>query len=121
MNNDPQHSGSHQPRHRHSGETRPERQGEDRPTDLLNLRGSKSLERLRDRIQVAAAEIMRLREENAALAARLAQLQSSPAVVLDEGTSILFDESPESLQRRVASLIEAIDQYLEGDHKQDVQ
>jgi hypothetical protein len=72
-----------------------------------------ALERLRDRIHTAANEILRLREENAALAERIARLEARPGSNVDGGTLLHLEEDPEALRRKVGGFIEAIDQYLE--------
>ena len=65
-------------------------------------------------MKTAADELRRLREENAALAARLAELESSARMEgRDDETLLLLDEDPEALKRKVDGFIEAIDQYLE--------
>jgi len=83
-----------------------------------SLRGIQALERLRDRIQTAANEILRLREENAALAERIARLEAHPSSMLEEGTLLHLEEDPEVLRRKVAAFIEAIDRYLDRDQSQ---
>ena len=71
-----------------------------------------SLERLRDRVEVAAREMKRLREENRALADRVKELESRPAVE-PHGTFLSLDHDPELLKRKISGFIEAIDEYLE--------
>lgn len=85
------------------------------PETTVELRGTQALERLRDRIRTATSEILRLREENAALAERIAHLEASVGGDLEEGTLLHFDEDPEALRRKVNGFIEAIDQYLQSD------
>ena len=80
----------------------------------VHLKGSRSLERLRERVERAAQELVRLRQENAALAARLHALESEAALP-QEGTLLGLPEDPETLRRRVTGFIEAIDQYLAND------
>ena len=77
-----------------------------------DLRG---LRRLRERIEAAARELERLREENAALTARVAALEGN-----DPGAALALDvTSPEAaaeLRARIDGFIAAIDQALrEGD------
>ncbi len=79
------------------------------PDALALLRDSQPLARLRERVQSAAHEIVRLREENAALAERIARLEAVPA---EAATVIRLDEDPEALRRKVTGFIEAIDEYL---------
>ena len=78
---------------------------------LARLRNPRSLERLRDRVQEAADELERLREENAALRERIEALETRPPVDPD-ATMLTFDEDPEALRRKVESFIDAIDAYL---------
>ena len=73
-----------------------------------------SLEKLRDRVEVAARELRRLREENQALAARLAEMEANPPAD-PEGAFVPLDEDPELLRRKVTGFIEAIDRYLDQD------
>ncbi|MGI9175915.1 MAG: hypothetical protein ACR2GR_11415 [Rhodothermales bacterium] len=82
-----------------------------RPTAAKSL---SSLEKLRDRVEVAARELERLREENRALAGRLAELEANP-LAGQESTFIPLDEDPELLRRKVSGFISAIDQYLGQD------
>lgn len=78
------------------------------------LEGIASLERLRDRIETAARHMTRLRKENAALAERIKELETRPAVD-PNSTFLTLDEEPEQLKRRVTAFIEAIDRYLESE------
>ena len=73
-----------------------------------------ALEKLRDRVEVAARELRRLREENEALAQRLAEMEANPAAGA-EGAFVPLDEDPELLRRKVSGFIEAIDRYLDRD------
>lgn len=70
----------------------------------------RSLSHLRDRVEAAAREIERLRTENAALAARLAELQESraaePSFTFGEG------EDPEDVKARVQGFIDLVDGLL---------
>lgn len=84
---------------------------EDRSAEPVVLKSPKVLERLRTRVEAAAEEIERLRRENAALTARVGELERRPAVD-DSATHLLFDEDAETLQEKVTAFIEAIDHYL---------
>lgn len=88
-------------------------QTQDSPSDgAAQLKGIRSLERLRHRVEEAAREVERLRKENADLLARLKEAEERP--VLDvEGAIVGFDEEPEVLRKKVTGFIEAIDQYLD--------
>jgi hypothetical protein len=79
----------------------------------LPLKGSQSLERLRDRVELAARELVRLRQENEALARRIAGMEQSGSSD-DIGLAMELGEDPESLRRKVAGFVEAIDRYLES-------
>ncbi len=76
------------------------------------LKGTRSLERLRDRIDLAVKELARLREENAALQKQLDSFQSHGIEAMD-GTPVVFTESPSALRTKVENFIEAIDRYIE--------
>ena len=105
---------SQRPSPQHSGG---ERDGTPQAAEeLVYLRSTKSLERLRDRVRLAAEEIIRLRDENAALAERLAELETE-ASIQQEGHAIRMDEDPEVLRRKVSEFIEAIDNYLNHEQK----
>lgn len=75
------------------------------------LKNVQSLERLRERVKKAARELERLRKENSALAERIRQLETRPAVDLDS-TLLMFDEDPEVLREKVEGFIRSIDAYL---------
>ena len=81
---------------------------------LESLRGSESLRRLRNRVTKAAAELERLRHENAALQARVLELEELAGKDTD-GTVVAIDEDPERVREKVNEYIEIIDEYLESD------
>ncbi|HEX8299892.1 MAG TPA: hypothetical protein VF594_12090 [Rubricoccaceae bacterium] len=71
----------------------------------------RALSRLRERVEAAVREIERLRADNAALAARVAELQEglgdeSPALVLPGAGD------PDVLRARVQGFIDALDEVL---------
>jgi predicted transcriptional regulator len=72
------------------------------------------LERLRDRVEVAARELTRLREENEALRTRIEQMSGTADLELADSITAL-DEDPEVVRRKVRGFIELIDRYLEPD------
>lgn len=76
--------------------------------DADDLQGVKSLERLRSRVEEAARELNRLREENRRLAQRIEALEGRPA-----GRPLGFEEDPEALARKIKGFIRTIDRYLE--------
>lgn len=90
------------------------RRGDERPRGPATLKSPRSLERLRTRVEAAAEEIERLRTENAALAARIGELEARPAVESD-ATVLVLDDDPEALREKVNAFIDAIDQYLADD------
>ena len=67
----------------------------------------RALGQLRDRVELAAREIERLRTENAALAQRLVELENQPATA-----PLLGDADPEALKDRIQGFIDTIDQLL---------
>lgn len=77
-----------------------------------SLRGPAALERLKSLVATTTHQLERLREENAALAARIAALEGEgdPETPLPR-----FEEDPEMLRQKVDSFIEAIDAYLDRD------
>lgn len=81
---------------------------------LESLRGSDSLHRLRNRVKGAAAELERLRQENADLQARVHELEEQAEPNAD-GTVVAIGEDPEDVRERVNEFIEIIDDYLESD------
>ena len=87
------------------------KEGKARGKGTVPLKSTASLERLRDRVELAAQELTRLRKENDALTARLRELETRPAVKPDE-TLLALEESPEAVRRKVEGFIEAIDRYL---------
>ena len=82
------------------------------PGEHVRLKSIGSLERLRDRVENAAHELKRLREENQALSERVRELESRPAVDA-QGTFLSLEHDPELLRRKISGFIEAIDRYLE--------
>ncbi|MFN3597141.1 MAG: hypothetical protein ACK41D_07705 [Rubricoccaceae bacterium] len=73
----------------------------------------RALVRLRDRVEAAAAEIERLRAENAALAGRLLELQESRAQ--PNGPALPLPGEPAELRARIEGFIAAIDAVLRED------
>ena len=77
-----------------------------------NMEGTKSLERLRDRINLAVKELKRLREENGTLRKELKSLRKARSVP-EEGSVIHFNESPSRLREEIQALIDALDDRIE--------
>ena len=76
--------------------------------------GLPALERLRVRIEEAAAEIERLRAANASLAERVQELTADAVARADEepAPALTLEGDPADLRKKVESFIEAIDQIL---------
>jgi hypothetical protein len=72
----------------------------------------RSLSHLRDRVEAAVREIERLRSENAALHARLGELQDERA----DAPSFVFgeDEDPTVLKARVQGFLDLVDDILQA-------
>ena len=69
------------------------------------------MERLRNRVEAAVAEIERLRAENVALAARVDKL-AAHEVVGETTPGLTVEGDPDALREQVEGFIEAIDQML---------
>lgn len=77
----------------------------------LSMTSERALERLRDRIHLAARELRRLREENAKLHRQVEDLQTRGLGEVD-GTPVVFTEDAAALRSKVERFIESIDLYL---------
>lgn len=76
-------------------------------------RSLQALERLRERVEAAAAEIERLRAENAELAARVRELAALEAAGGGaDALRLALDEEPEALREKIEGFIAAIDRML---------
>lgn len=75
------------------------------------LKSLQALTRLRGRVEEAARELQRLRQENAALAERLRDLEDRPAADF-EGAVLHFDDDPDALREQVEAFIATLDEYL---------
>ncbi len=73
--------------------------------------GLPALERLRQRVEAAAAEIERLRAANASLAERVQALADEVADG-DDLPSLTLEGDPDELRTKVERFIDAIDQML---------
>jgi len=69
----------------------------------------RALVQLRGRIEAAAQEVERLRRENAALAARVAELEAEPG---SGAPAFLTGGDPEKLKAQIQGFIDAIDRVL---------
>ena len=83
--------------------------------ESVKLKKPRSLERLRDRVKKAVQELERLQQENAALSARIQELETRPAID-HEGTLLVFDNDPDVLREKVEGFIEVIDAYLANEN-----
>ena len=70
-------------------------------------RRARALARLRDRVEAAATEIERLRDENARLAAGVENLGKG-------GAGVSVDGDPAELRASIQSFIDAIDRVLDA-------
>lgn len=82
------------------------------PKNVTQLRKVESLERLRDRVEAAANEIVRLRAENRQMERSFIELERRVNAESERPT-IAFDEDPDALRQKVRSFIDAIDNYLD--------
>lgn len=71
----------------------------------------RALSRLRERVEDAAREVERLRTQNAALAAQVADLQAGLGAD-SAGFALPADTDPDALRTRIQSFIDAIDDVL---------
>ena len=82
-------------------------------TPPVTPKALRPLELLRDRVEVAAEEITRLRQENAELARRVAALEAEHPLAVGEGGVLLdVDEPPETLKRKITGFIEHVDALI---------
>ena len=77
----------------------------------IALRGAKSLRRLRDRVEAAAREIRRLRQQNRKLAEQIAELEAASNME-PTNTVLTFDENEQEFLDRINKFIKTIDNYL---------
>ncbi len=89
---------------------------EDGMPSFSSLQSAESLHNLRDLVKQASKELRRLKNENAALAARIQELEDGPKVDSD-AAMLVFDEEPEQLRTSVKGFIQAIDSYLAEDEE----
>ncbi|MXZ05589.1 MAG: hypothetical protein F4Y90_08945 [Rhodothermaceae bacterium] len=84
----------------------------------IALRGAKSLRRLRDRVEAAAREIKRLRQQNRKLAEQIAELEAASNMEPTK-TVLTFDESEQEFLDRINKFIKTIDNYLLFDQREN--
>lgn len=80
-----------------------------------HLKGTRALERLRDRIDLAVKELHRLREENMALRREVDALQRGGRADQD-GTHMVFTESPDELRGSLEAYIRLVDELIEAEN-----
>ena len=78
------------------------------------MKGTRSLERLRNRIDLAVKELHRLREENTALRRELDAVQKGSLSDTD-GTQVVFTESPDQLRKKLEDYIGLINDLIEAE------
>ena len=76
-----------------------------------SVRSAESLRKLRSLVKRAAKELRRLKKENAALAARIRELEAGPRID-PNATLLMFEEDPKRMKTAVNGFIQAIDNYL---------
>lgn len=86
--------------------------------DAVRHKSRRMLEQLRDRVEDALDEIVRLRQENARLAKRLRTLEESAGIDDPNRTVVSMDERPAAARRKVEQFIRALDQYIAQAEKQ---
>ena len=91
----------------------PKEQKEAGTNESATMLSSRSLRKLRDRVERAAHELRVLREENTSLQERVAELEAISTEKLPEGNAFFFESDPESVKRKVEGFIQAIDRYLD--------
>jgi hypothetical protein len=80
-----------------------------------HLKGTRSLERLRNRIDLAVKELHRLREENTALRRELDAVHKGSRDDGD-GTQVVFTESPDELRRKLEDYIGLVNELIEAEN-----
>ena len=91
----------------------PKEQKEDSTNESASILSSRSLRKLRDRVERAAHELRVLRDENTSLQERVAELEAISAEKLPDGNAFFLESDPESVKRKVEGFIQAIDRYLD--------
>jgi len=97
---------------RSPGSTPSEREsGASVATEPSPLRGTQTLERLRERVEAVARELIRLRQQNAELVRRLAELEARP-LAEEDAVALEMDQDAEALRARIDGFVQAVDYYL---------
>jgi regulator of replication initiation timing len=79
------------------------------------MKGTRSLARLRNRVDITIKELERLRNENNKLRRNLERAANQPSINV-EGTPVVFSESGSELKSRIEACIRAIDAHIDGKH-----
>jgi len=84
-----------------------------RPTSRgpRHQKGTRTLERLRDRIELAVKELHRLREENHTLHRELEAIRKHGLDAV-EGTPVVFTDSSKSLRKQLEGFLVTIDRCI---------
>jgi len=85
-----------------------------------HLKGTRALERLRSRIDMAVKELKRLRTENHALHKEIEVLKSR-SIEAPDGTAVVFNEGPSDLRSQLETYIAVIDSYIEREESTDTE
>ena len=94
-------------------EGHPKEQKEEGASEGTSILSSRSLRKLRDRVERAAHELRVLREENTSLQERVAELEAVSAEKIPEGNAFFLESDPDTIKRKVEGFIQAIDRYLD--------
>jgi len=78
----------------------------------VHFKGTRSLEGLKSRIDLAIKELYRLREENHHLHKELEMLRQKGHAP-DDATTVVFSESASELQSQLEHYIRIVDRYIE--------
>jgi len=92
----------------------PSRDTANRKRGSAHLKGTRTLERLRNRIDLAVKELHRLREENMALKRELEAVQKVKDDAV-EGTPVVFTESPDELRQKLEDYIALVNELIEAE------
>lgn len=92
----------------------PSRDTANRKRGSAHLKGTRALERLRNRIDLAVKELHRLREENIALKRELEAVQKVKDDAV-EGTPVVFTESPDELRQKLEDYIALVNELIEAE------
>lgn len=92
----------------------PAREKAGRKRGSAHLKGTRALEGLRDRIDLAVKELHRLREENTALRRELDAVQRGRDEGVD-GTQVVFTESPDELRQKLEDYIALVNELIEAE------